>query len=76
VASEVLEEYGFEPSRTDNEVSLKNCPFHTLARHAPELVCRMNQGFLEGVVRGLGNESVKVDLVPTEGQCCVRLRRP
>ncbi|MEX2553534.1 MAG: transcriptional regulator [Actinomycetota bacterium] len=76
VAAEMLEEYGFEPARTDNEVSLKNCPFHALAQHAPELVCIMNQGFLEGVVRGLGNETVKVDLVPTEGQCCVRLRRP
>ena len=76
VASEVLESYGFEPTRTDSEVSLRNCPFHAIARHAPELVCAMNQSFLEGIVRGLGNENVRVDLVPTEGQCCVRLRRP
>jgi predicted ArsR family transcriptional regulator len=76
VAAGVLEEYGFEPSRDENEVSLKNCPFHALAQHAPGLVCEMNQGFCEGVMRGLGNENVRVDLEPTEGQCCVRLRRP
>lgn len=75
VASEVLEEYGFEPARTETEVSLKNCPFHALAQHAPGLVCQMNQGFVDGLMRGLGNETVQVHLEPTEGQCCVRLRR-
>lgn len=75
VATEVLEEYGFEPSRTDNEVSLKNCPFHALAQHAPTLVCHMNQAFVDGLMRGLGNETVQVHLQPTPGQCCVRLRR-
>lgn len=75
VATEVLEEYGFEPSRTDNEVSLQNCPFHALAQHAPALVCQMNQAFLDGMMRGLGNETVQVHLQPTPGQCCVRLRR-
>ncbi len=75
VAADVLEDYGYEPSRTDKEVSLKNCPFHALAQHAPTLVCRMNHGFLDGFMRGLGNETVKVHLEPTEGQCCVRFRR-
>lgn len=75
VAAEVLEEHGFEPVRTDGEVSLRNCPFHALAQHAPNLVCQMNQGFLDGLMRGLGNETVEVHLQPTEGQCCVRLRR-
>jgi len=75
VAAEVLGDYGFEPLRTDSEVSLRNCPFHALAQHAPTLVCTMNQGFVDGLMRGLGNETVKVHLQPTEGQCCVRLRR-
>jgi len=74
VAAEVLEDYGFEPSRTENEVSLKNCLFHALAQHGPALVCQMNHGFLDGLMRGLGNETVQVRLQPTDGQCCVRLR--
>lgn len=76
VAAEVLEEYGFEPSKSEGEISLQNCPFHALAQHAPTLVCSMNQGFLDGLMRGLGNDTVKVHLQPTPGQCCVRLRKP
>lgn len=73
VASDVLEEYGYEPSRSEGEVTLRNCPFHALSQHAPDLVCRMNHAFIEGLVRGLGNDSVKVELAPTAGQCCVQL---
>jgi predicted ArsR family transcriptional regulator len=75
LAAEVLEEYGFEPIRSENEVALGNCPFHVMAQHVPGLVCSMNQAFLEGIMRGLGNQTVAVALEPTEGRCCVRLRR-
>jgi predicted ArsR family transcriptional regulator len=76
VASEVLDEHGFETSREGNEVELRNCPFHALARHAPDLVCIMNHAFVQGLVRGLGNNNVDVRLEPTEGRCCVKLRSP
>jgi len=36
----------------------------------------MNQCLLEGVVRGLGNETVDVVLDPIPGQCCIRLSMP
>lgn len=74
VMSEVLEDYGFEPFRSGEELSLLNCPFHAMAKQNPDLVCGMNQRFLEGVLRGLGNESLDAVLQPTPGQCCVRLR--
>lgn len=74
VMSEVLEGYGFEPSRSDDELSLLNCPFHAMAQHHPELVCGMNQRFLEGILQGLGTQSLDAVLQPTSGQCCVRLR--
>jgi predicted ArsR family transcriptional regulator len=74
VAKEVLQEYGYEPFEGPlQEMALRNCPFHSLSAYAPELICPMNHAFVEGVVRGLGNESVTVDLVRTPGQCCVRL---
>jgi predicted ArsR family transcriptional regulator len=75
VVEEVLEEHGFEPSRQGQELGLRNCPFHALSRHAPELVCAMNHAFIEGLVRGIGNETVDVALQPQPGQCCVALRR-
>ncbi len=73
----VLQDHGYEPYRPNpREVALKNCPFHELARQAPDLVCRMNHSFLEGLTRGLGNDSVQVLLEPSEVECCVRLRLP
>ena len=75
VAERTLAEYGFEPYRDDDgTVSLRNCPFHTLARKAPELVCGLNREFIDGMLRGLGNESIDAALEPTPGECCVKLR--
>lgn len=75
VAEETLADYGYEPYRvTDDTISLRNCPFHDLSRRAPELVCGLNREFIDGFLRGLGNDSVEVALVPTPGECCVKLR--
>jgi predicted ArsR family transcriptional regulator len=75
VAEETLAGYGFEPYRDDTgDLRLRNCPFHTLARKAPDLVCGLNREFIDGMLRGLGNESVEAALEPTPGQCCVKLR--
>ena len=75
IAEETLSEYGFEPYRDDPAtVSLRNCPFHTLSRQAPELVCGLNREFIDGLLRGLGNDSVEAALLPTPGECCVKLR--
>ena len=77
VASEVLEETGHEPYRDDAGcVRLRSCPFHALAERERDLVCGMNERLVEGVVRGLGNETVGVVLDPIPGECCVRLEPP
>ncbi|MGH2748810.1 MAG: helix-turn-helix transcriptional regulator [Actinomycetota bacterium] len=75
VAEQILAGYGYEPHRNAaGEVGLRNCPFHHLARQAPDLVCGLNQAFIDGVLRGLGNNSVDAALEPKPGQCCVNLR--
>jgi predicted ArsR family transcriptional regulator len=75
VAEETLASYGYEPYRLeDGSLSLRNCPFHTLSRRAPELVCGLNREFVDGFLRGLGNNSVQAELRPTPGECCVKLR--
>jgi predicted ArsR family transcriptional regulator len=75
VAEEILARYGYEPYRVgDDTISLRNCPFHNLSQRAPELVCGMNREFIDGFLRGLGNDSVEAALVPTPGECCVKLR--
>jgi predicted ArsR family transcriptional regulator len=75
VAEEALAGYGYEPYRVDDgTISLRNCPFHDLSRRAPELVCGLNREFIDGFLRGLGNDNVEAALVPTPGECCVKLK--
>ena len=77
VSTGVLEDTGYEPYRDgEGSVRLRNCPFHALAEEDRDLVCSMNQCLVEGVVRGLGNQTVDVVLDPILGQCCVRLSMP
>jgi predicted ArsR family transcriptional regulator len=70
---EVLAEHGFEPVG-DDEVVLRNCPFHRLAREQTELVCGMNLSLLDAVLEHAGDTGLAARLEPQEGQCCVRLR--
>lgn len=77
LTGEILEEHGFEPYRDEpGGLALRNCPFHTLARAAPDLVCEMNQAFIDGMLRGLGNDTVEAVLTCKPGDCCVTLRAP
>lgn len=77
VATGVLEATGFEPyGDEDGGVRLRSCPFHKLAEQDRDLVCHLNECLVEGVVRGLGNDTVRVVLDPVPGQCCVRLQPP
>jgi predicted ArsR family transcriptional regulator len=77
VASGVLEERGYEPYREpDGCVRLRSCPFHALAESDRELVCGINEELIEGVVRGLGNQTLDVVFDPVPGECCVRLTPP
>jgi predicted ArsR family transcriptional regulator len=70
---QLLEEAGFEPREEDGAVTLRNCPFHVLARRHTQLVCGMNQRLLEGVLDAVGDAGYMARLRPTEGRCCVVL---
>ena len=75
--SAILEERGYEPLREeDGCVRLRSCPFHALAEEDRDLVCHLNEQLIDGVVRGLGNETVDVLFDPVPGQCCVRIQPP
>ncbi len=77
VARDVLEQHGFEPySEHPGNLALRNCPFHALAQQAPELMCHINQAFIDGLLRGLGNKTVDAVLACKPGDCCVSLRAP
>ena len=72
-----LEACGFEPSGTTDEggeVVLRNCPFDSLRAESREMICGMNLALIEGLLDGLGVESVRARLAPRPGMCCVALR--
>jgi predicted ArsR family transcriptional regulator len=76
-AEELLDEIGYEPTYDERGgLLLRNCPFHALVGRAPELVCSINTAFVDGMLRGIGNETVRADLVPEKGICCVRVVPP
>lgn len=72
--AEALGSQGYEPRVSDAEIVLANCPFDALAREHTELVCGMNQAYVEGVLDGLGCEELESCLDPAPDMCCVRVR--
>ncbi len=67
---------GYEPLLDpDGTVRLANCPFHALAVSDPELVCGLNQAFVEGLLRGAGDEGRVAERDPCADGCCVAIRR-
>lgn len=70
----MLADQGYEPIREQGRTVLRSCPFETLARTAPELICGMNQALLEGALRGIGDTGTDAVLEPGPGRCCVELR--
>jgi predicted ArsR family transcriptional regulator len=66
-----LTQQGYEPSREDGVIRLRNCPFHQLAERHRDVVCGMNLALVEGVVAGLGADGWHPALDPQPGHCCV-----
>lgn len=71
----VLAAEGYEPRPHGSTVVLANCPFHTLARAHPDLVCGMNLSLLAEVADGTGAGLV-ARLDPAPDRCCVLLEAP
>lgn len=72
-ALRVLEEYGFEPHKDGEEITLVNCPFYALAQEYTDLVCGMNLRLLEGLLDGLALTGLTAYLDPLPPHCCVRI---
>ncbi len=77
-AAAVLAGEGYEPSRGQaapvDDLELRNCPFDSLAREHPELVCGINLEYVGGVLDGLRCRHANACLDPAPDRCCVRIR--
>lgn len=72
---EALAARGYEPFEDEaGVIRLRNCPFHRLAEQHRDVVCGMNQAYLEGLLDGLERTDVRASLEPEPGRCCVAIR--
>jgi predicted ArsR family transcriptional regulator len=73
----VLDECGYDPTRVNGEVRLRNCPFDALANECRPLVCGMNLALLRGLLAAAGARGTRAELrAPEAGSCCVVLKTP
>ena len=80
-AVDLLEEWGYQPElRTSAggrtvELTLQGCPFLSMARAHPDVVCGIHRGLLRGTMAAVGENATEVDLQPfvTERSCVARL---
>jgi predicted ArsR family transcriptional regulator len=72
---EVLTGQGYEPRPREGAILLGNCPFHTLARDHPPLICGMNLALLQGLLEGLGLPGEAARIAPGTDGCCVVIER-
>lgn len=81
MAVDLLDEWGYRPElRTTGrgrtvELTLQECPFLTMAKAHPDVVCGIHRGLIRGTMATVGEEAAEVDLQPfvTERTCLARL---
>jgi len=84
MAVDLLDEWGYQPElRTSDggstvELTLSDCPFLTMARAHPEVVCGIHRGLIRGTMAAVGEDGVEVELRPfvTDRTCSARLTSP
>jgi predicted ArsR family transcriptional regulator len=67
---------GYSPGAAQDEIRMRNCPFHHLVADHRDLVCGLNFALLEAVVDALPapDADYRAVLDPSPEHCCVVLR--
>lgn len=67
-----LRSCGYLPHVDDDDcVSLRNCPFHMVARDHRDVVCGLNLRLVEGIIAGCDHPQAHAELSPHPDRCCV-----
>jgi predicted ArsR family transcriptional regulator len=73
-AVQALAGLGYEPRPEAGGIVLENCPFHALAARHTALICGLNVEFVAGLLAGLACDTLRAELQPRPGGCCVNVR--
>ena len=84
MAVDLLDEWGYRPELATSEggrtveLTLNDCPFLSMARAHPEVVCAIHRGLIRGTMTAVGEEGAEVELQPfvTDRTCSARLTTP
>jgi predicted ArsR family transcriptional regulator len=69
----LLTALGYAPIRDGDTYRLRNCPFETVARSHPPVVCGANLALIEGALVRAGFAGVTARLDPGPVGCCVAI---
>jgi predicted ArsR family transcriptional regulator len=74
---DLLAEHGFCPETGCDEIRMRACPFHDLARTHPGVVCGVHRGLISGALAELGTELEveRLDPFVEHDLCIARLGR-
>ncbi|MBP2450175.1 helix-turn-helix transcriptional regulator [Mycolicibacterium lutetiense] len=65
---------GYLPrTEPDGGISLRNCPFHAVARDHLDVVCGLNLELIRGAIAASSSNTAKAELNPRPGHCCVQV---
>ncbi|HEY6318036.1 MAG TPA: transcriptional regulator [Acidimicrobiia bacterium] len=70
-----LRDYGYEPSVSDGQLTLRNCPFDPLSLEYRDVVCTMNRAVMDGLLTGLKARDLTTSFQPSPQArpCCVAI---
>lgn len=74
---ELLDREGFAAARHDDRIEMRRCPFYALAEEAPQVICTLHHGLIDGVLEEAGSaeEVERLDTFVEPGLCIAHLER-
>jgi predicted ArsR family transcriptional regulator len=74
---ELLDREGFAAERHGDRIEMRRCPFYALAEGAPQVICTLHRGIVDGALEEAGtDQSVeRLDPFVEPGLCVAVLRR-
>ena len=75
-ASELLDQEGFAAEQTGDRIEMRRCPFCALAGEAPQVVCTLHRGIIDGALDAAdsGREVDRLDVLVEPALCVATLR--
>ncbi len=74
---ELLDREGFDAEQRGDVVEMRRCPFYALAENAPQVICTLHHGIVDGALAEAGSEQSveRLDPFVEPGLCIAHLRR-